>query len=681
MRRLSPLVLVVLGACSAPSPMDAGMSPEDAGVDAGAPVGPACTTSRDCKLAAFDGACRAGHCTQLALCTDDVECGLGENCLDGTCHFTGCAANSDCASGACRLDVFTCAECGKNADCPTTRPVCDTASNTCVQCSSDTQCSPPGPAHCNGPTGACVHCLEDKHCPNGLSCNAAHICAGAKLNAGCPMGVACDANLICVALGGVNTCLSSCPLAAPTCKAGEICYKLTYSGGSGLVFDQGGPLGVCYPPQAALKGYRESCTRPAASVSTSNCQPNLTCVPDSQNVSLCRTYCDLQVSNACPTGEKCHPFKGDSGGRLYGLCYPDNGWGDPCANDSSCKPNLACTPFEDPSAFDDLTPVCQFAVGAAPGLAPCQNTPLADGGTLPADKVCQSGACAADPLLSSAKFFCYAACKKDADCSVAGRTGVCDGDFAFPAGAAPGKVKGCRPACGNTASCAYDYGASIVCRSRYTPGYNPTFVTSCAPPAGLLGPGAACTTSGQCRSGFCLTEDGRGVPRRGACAEPCTATTDCALLDGGASATGPLACAPQTFLGFKGFDGVTNSYDDLLLSAPLCQGAGCATDDDCGDAGVVCVPDADPADAGKRLMLRCRRPTTGVLPGASPCSQDTDCASGVCGTLQAPSTGTGKACFQACTAATVCPGTSTCRVGGMRVLTLTTNVGLDSCAP
>ncbi len=680
------LLLCVLGlAACPPSPAtDAGTGGSGgSGEQDSGPTGPACATSKDCRLAGFDGACRGGFCTATALCTDDVECGLGETCLEGACRFTGCASNADCATGTCRLDVFTCSECGKNADCPNARPVCDTASNTCVQCSTDAQCGPPGPSHCDAPTGACVHCLVDAHCPNGLACSAARVCTGAGLNAGCPMGVACGAGLTCVNLGGVQTCLSSCSLSAPTCTAGQICYKLTFTSSNALVFDQGGPLGVCYAPGAGLKGYRESCSRQASSVSTSNCQPNLVCVPESPTSSICRTYCDLQMSGACPSPEKCHPFRGDQNGRLYGLCYPDTGWGDACFTDAACRTGLSCTPYEDPSAADRLAPVCQYNVGTAPGLAPCKNTVLPDAGVLPADRVCASGSCAADPLFSSNKFFCYGACQTNADCSVSGRTGVCDGEFAFPAGTSPGKVKGCRPACTATAACQAEYGSNIVCRSRFTPSYNASFVTSCAPPAGFFGAGQACTGNGECRSGFCLVDDGRGVQRKGVCAEPCDTTADCAPPDAGPPRGGPQVCDPQTFMGFIGFDGVAVTQDDLLLTAKLCHGAGCTVDDDCGvDAGVVCVPDVDPADAGRALMLRCRAPhQSGILTGGAACNQNADCASGVCGTLQAPSTGTGRACFQACTAATACPGTTTCRVGGLRLNTSLSTVSLDSCAP
>ncbi len=680
MRPFLALCLLLLAGCPGPSSQDAGSFDSGAGGGGGVDF-PSCDSPKACKAQRFDGVCRAGKCASQVLCGEDLECGLGESCVAGNCAFTGCAADSDCSTHRCRADVFACAECGSNADCPAGRPVCD-SSNKCVQCSDDSQCSPPGPAHCDGQSGGCVHCLVDKHCPNGLTCGAGHVCTGAAQGAPCPMGTLCAPGLICVAIGGNNTCLPGCSLAAPTCATGNICFKLTYSGGSGLVFDQGGPLGVCYNPQPGLKGYREACTRPAASVSTSNCQPNLVCVPDSANVSLCRTYCDLNTSGACPTGDKCHPFSGDYNGRLYGLCYPDNGWGDRCGQDSACKSSQSCTPYEDPAADFELSNVCQYAVGAAPGLSPCKDTTLPDGGVLKADKVCFSGSCQADPLLSSAKFYCYGACKTDVDCNLGGRTGTCDGDFVFPAGPATGTVKGCRPACASTAACG-PYGAGIVCRSRYTGGYSPAFHTTCAPAAANQPPGAACTSSTQCRSGFCLLDDGRGVRRGGYCAEACETAADCQVDGGAPSRTGPLACSPMTFLGFQGFDGVPNTPDDRLLSAQLCNGAGCTSDSDCSsDGGVVCVPDADAADAGKLLAMRCR-PThqTGILSGTTGCSLDSECASGVCGTLQAPSTGTGKACFLACTASTVCPGSTSCRVGGMRVGTLTAQFSFDSCAP
>jgi hypothetical protein len=67
--------------------------------------------------------------------------------------------------------------------------------------------------------------------------------------------------------------------------------------------------------------------------------------------------------------------------------------------------------------------------------------------------------------------------------------------------------------------------------------------------------------------------------------------------------------------------------------------------------------------------------------GGEACGTDVQCLSGVCGLLQAPSMGTGRACFEACTGSTVCAATMTCRAAGLQVATASSLVSLDSCAP
>ncbi len=143
--------------------------------------------------------------------------------------------------------------------------------------------------------------------------------------------------------------------------------------------------------------------------------------------------------------------------------------------------------------------------------------------------------------------------------------------------------------------------------------------------------------------------------------------------------TGLLDCQPTDLLGWAGFDGVAGTGDDVLVGANLCTGAACLTDTDCG--GAVCVPDVDVADAGPSFKLHCLPPSIGVLTAGQACTSDAQCLSGVCGTLQAPSTGSGRACFEACDGTTACPGATVCRAQGMRVDTLFTTLNLDSCAP
>jgi hypothetical protein len=320
--------------------------------------------------------------------------------------------------------------------------------------------------------------------------------------------------------------------------------------------------------------------------------------------------------------------------------------------------------------------VCQFNVGDAGALAPCAATALADGGALSGDRACKSGKCMTDPLSSSPStgpYFCFGACTADSDC---GDGGVCDADFlTSTAYGTQGLVRGCRPKCEAESQCA-GYDAGVTCKVRTVVSTTtPQFTTTCSPSAGGLPAGASCTSSGQCRSSLCLLDDSRGVRRNGVCASPCIDGSSCPADAG----TLPLACQPTTYLLTRGVDAVAGTLDDRYATRRLCSGASCTTNDDC--LGGVCAPVLSAANPLGALALRCAAPTAGTLRGGEACGTDVQCLSGVCGLLQAPSMGTGRACFEACTGSTVCAATMTCRAAGLQVATASSLVSLDSCAP
>lgn len=671
-RRVLPITAALaLSACPPTGqPVDSGV--EDAGV-----IVTPCSAPQDCREAGLSAACRQGECAPDVPCGNDLECGLGERCVSGQCRFTGCTADEQCATGKCLTDTFSCVECGQDSDCPAERPVCDTRANVCVSCRADSDCPRPGPAHCDA-TGACVHCTENAHCPTGLVC-ANTVCVGAGESQPCPEGIACAPGLACVLVGTNPMCLRSCNLYSPECPVmGHICYRLTYSNSNSLVFEADGPIGVCFAAQPGLRGLKEPCTR---SMGSSNCQPNLQCVPESAQLSLCRAYCNPSASGACPPGELCRAFPGDYAGRPYGLCLPNNGFGEACTKDAQCRTGLSCQAYDDPSAASDVGPFCQFNVGTRPGLSPCGDTALPDGGVTPADRTCQSGACVADPLFSSFNapgYFCFAACKTNADCGADGGAGVCDADFDVTTPfETVGRLRGCRPSCHTEADCA-GYDAGVTCRIRVVTSLSaPAYASTCSPPgAGNLPAGAACTSGLQCRSAYCFLDDARGVRRSGTCVEPCRAGQVCSP-DGGAVL--PLDCQPTALLLTRGYDGRAGTTDDGLATPTLCSGARCAVDADCG-AG-VCAVDVDPSMPGSGFVRRCRMPTAGTRRGGEACTSDLECRSGVCGVLQPPSTGTGRACYEACDGASACPGTTTCRAGALRVDGATGSASFDSCAP
>ncbi len=651
-RRALCLVMLVFGAC-----------PPSESADAGLP----CDSNDDCRAA---GACRRGVCTAAVPCGDDLECGLGERCLrvpgadHGQCRFTGCTADSDCATGTCLVESFFCAECGADSDCPTTRPVCHTSTNTCVQCRTDSDCALPGPAHCSS-EGACVACTTDSQCPNGLTCGPRNVCVGVPLNGACPLGTSCGPGLACVSLNASPTCLTSCALYAPrTCNMGKICYKLTYANSTALVFESDGPIGACFAPQPGARGLREACV---ITNGVSTCQPNLQCVPETSTLKLCRAFCDPLRSGGCAAGEKCVSFVGDTAGRAYGLCLADSGFGVACAGDVQCRAGLSCQPWDDPSSAAAVSPVCQFNAGGKAGLSPCATLPLSDGGVLPADRTCQSARCVSDPVFpapATPPYFCFASCATDHDCPA---SGVCDGQFdvTTPSGTM-GTARGCRPGCRSSAECA-GFDAGVVCRVRFDAAAA-TYAATCAPSSGALLAGAACHANAECRSGFCQLEDGRGVSRQGTCVEPCS-LGERYVADAGLA----LACGPTAV--------VVGHSPERYATPSLCAGAPCRIDEECGpDGGLArCVPEVDPADAGQALVLRCRGVSAGEAAGGASCTFDGQCQSGVCAQL---ASGTGGVCFEACAAGSTCPASTTCRAGGVAVRAASGQVfAFDACAP
>ncbi|MFL5318433.1 MAG: hypothetical protein ACJ790_02165 [Myxococcaceae bacterium] len=639
--------LLLTGCPSNQTPADSGVSE----VPDSGPAPVACSKPEDCRSAGLSGVCRGGFCSQTIPCAEDLECGLGESCQSGSCRFTGCTKDSECPTGKCRADVYACAQCGSDADCPADHPVCN-ATGACVQCASDDQCAPPGPGYCDPTSGSCVHCRTNAHCPTGLSCGLNGVCKGAGEGQTCSAAVSCDQGLICVNVGGASTkCLRSCNLYTPNCATDELCLKLTFSDTASLVFESGAPLGVCSQPFNGLKFYKENC-------SNNNCQPNLQCVPDNAQSSSCKAFCDPSAPS-CATGETCHPYPGDFNGRQYGLCYPNNGYGDVCTAESACKPGLSCAPFVDPSTFSEVSTACRFGGDAGVAYAPCT-----------ADTQCRSGLCANDLSLGANKLFCFAACSTDTDCTVGGRQGFCDNasDVTIPP-YSPTTISGCKPACDDAAQCAA-YASGMLCRLRVTSEAGVAkALRTCQLPIGSNEIGASCISDSDCKAGFCNRRDSRGAFRPGICTAPCASAGDCvtSLSDGGSLSL--PSCTVTAFNVNAGVDGVLNTVDDRDVSAKVCAPPSCAQASDCPPNFPLCTVDSDPSATSSSFVLRCRSAAFGSKIGGDPCTSDGECQSNACAELLPPSPGTGRVCLEPCVEGqTTCATNLTCRANAARLL-------------
>ena len=657
--------LLVLG-CPAPSPVpDAGVEVPDAGPP------PPCDSPSACKKAGFDGVCRGGTCRAGVPCTDDVECGLAESCAAGRCRFTGCAADSECGTGKCREDVYACAECGKSADCPAPARCATRWQGRCLECRTDAECAGGGPAYCDAAQGACVYCRTNDHCPNGLSCGIDGTCHGAQKNSPCPLGVSCDLGLMCVTLNGNPVCLTPCSLYTPVCPASQLCLKLTFSGTNSLVFDKGEPLGICYDPFAGLKYYREVCTR---SATAQNCQPNLECVPESAQSNVCRGFCNPNASGTCPSNELCHPFPGDYEDHRYGLCYPDNGWGEACGADSQCRAAAGLHPGRRPFGDRRALELLPLQGGHRPGARPLRGPRRPRRRGAAARRGVRERRVPRRPELLDAELLLLRRLPHRRRLHGGGAQGhLRRGRSPSPATTSSADLTGCRPSCQAKADCA-PYGLGLTCRSRVDVTYYvPKLVQTCAPRLGAALLGEPCVVNADCREGLCTASDGRGVLRRGTCSQPCASGADClgadgGLADGGArvrSAVVPGRDAP----GEQRLRRRPEHRRRPARGGEGVPGPGRASPTTTAPEARCARPSVSPVAPLSQLSLRCLAPSlTGVKAGGDPCASDAECRSGACALLQPPSTGSGRVCLMPCGPSTVCPGATSCHTGGAALL-------------
>jgi hypothetical protein len=117
-------------------------------------------------------------CVSDDNCTDGLFCSGVETCQDGTCVSSG----DPC------LDTL-------NALPAAYGPICDEASDNCVECVTDDNCTEAEP-FCND-TNECVECLVNDQCGDGLFCNGFETCDN-------------------------GTCM---PFEGDVCERGEICNE------------------------------------------------------------------------------------------------------------------------------------------------------------------------------------------------------------------------------------------------------------------------------------------------------------------------------------------------------------------------------------------------------------------------------------------------------------------------
>lgn len=153
--------------------------------------------------------CSPQH-TCVPGCTENSQCqapfGQARVCDTTTNQCVQCVTNTDCAAGGdagrptlCTAQHTCTLGCNADDDCAQnpTRRHCDTATSLCVQCASSADCGQQAP-YCFTDTGSCVACLTDANCANaGGVCNQQlHFC-GCTQSSDCPQGQQCGFNGRC----------------------------------------------------------------------------------------------------------------------------------------------------------------------------------------------------------------------------------------------------------------------------------------------------------------------------------------------------------------------------------------------------------------------------------------------------------------------------------------------------
>jgi hypothetical protein len=174
-----------------------------------------CNTSADCS--APYGACD----TVKHECEIGVSGGDGGGPLDMS--VVACNDSSTCPASTPVCSGGVCGPCNGNASAcmsyHSATPVCG-ASGACVECSSNTDCTPKAATPFCGPTQSCVECLKSSDCTPHV-CGSDNACRACQTNAECPSGICGDSGncvdpsqILLVDNGGMT--VAACDTARPT---------------------------------------------------------------------------------------------------------------------------------------------------------------------------------------------------------------------------------------------------------------------------------------------------------------------------------------------------------------------------------------------------------------------------------------------------------------------------------
>lgn len=129
------------------------------------------------------GAPAVGGSAGEAPCNDDCS-GNTPICDAASNTCVECLSKADCATprSACQVATNKCVECIDGTTCSAGKPACDLPANTCVECTGSTDCKDSTKPFCDQAAEKCVACLRQADCSSATAsaCNSGQCQACAK---------------------------------------------------------------------------------------------------------------------------------------------------------------------------------------------------------------------------------------------------------------------------------------------------------------------------------------------------------------------------------------------------------------------------------------------------------------------------------------------------------------------
>ncbi len=549
-------------------------------VGAGTAGSPACSGNLLCN---GSSASCPSSCSSNADCVSGYYCDTSSHTCKQQSTGTPCQTANDCPSNLFCADGVCC-----NSTCTGGCSRCDLSGKvgTCSAVSAGTapaNCASSTGYLCNGTELGCpTTCVKDADCASGYYCASDSTCKPQK-----SQGSACNSGV------GGDCLVSGCRVCTTgQCVDGACCN--TACSAACDACNLAGKVGTCSPVGAGQAG-------------TPSCAP-YTCGSGASCATTCSSNSDCAAGSYCDSNSH---------------CVAQAGTGAACTSQAQCNSGLTCV--DGVCCTTDCTGTCMACSAAKKGSgvdgycgpiaansdpdSECGNTPASGCGT---NGMCDgAGKCALWPAGTT--------CGTGTSCTNGVESGYqCDGQ----GNCKVASTTSCAPYVCSGATCGAQCASDTDCSATT---YCDTATNKCV---AKQAPGAACTGTDQCSSGFCVD----GVCCDKACSGTCYACTKAKKGTGDDGTCGPIAagtdpdnecpsdpvstCQRNGFCdgaGTCGFYAVGTACGSVSCVGNSAVGKVCNSFNECKDSatGVACDP------------YIC---SSGGCPGS--CTDSTQCTSG-----------------------------------------------------